>query len=222
VEAAAYIYIIIMTIFMLSIPSSYFRALISISSLLLILYLRGEDPKISYRAIPLSSAMAFMMTLPFLLVSDVEYSGANLELGEIVPWHLSIATWEESVYRGYILGYSPPQFIFSSIIFSLIHSQNPGFGLMPFIGILSAGIFLCLLRVSFGLLPAISFHFCWNIFLEHLWGFPTSGIIGSSIFSSELRGDPIITGGSFGPEGSIIALIEFSVGSAVLYMLKRV
>ncbi|MCC6029845.1 MAG: hypothetical protein LM591_06875 [Candidatus Korarchaeum sp.] len=97
-EAAAYIYMIIMTIFMLSIPSSYFRALISISSLLLILYLRGEDPKIGYRAIPLSSAVAFTMTLPFLLISDVKYSGVNIELEEIIPWHLSIAVWEESVY----------------------------------------------------------------------------------------------------------------------------
>jgi len=221
VGVTTYIYIIMMTIFMLSIPSSYIRALISISSLFLILYIRGEDPKIGYRAIPVSSAIAFVMTLPFLLVSEVRYSGADLKLGEIIPWHLSIALWEESVYRGHILRYSTPQFIFSSVIFSLIHSQNPGFGLMPFIGLLSAGIFLCSLRVHLGLSSAIAFHFCWNIFLEHLWGFPTSGIIGSSLFSSELKGSPIITGGPFGPEGSLIALIEFSLGSAALYMLKR-
>ncbi len=202
----------------LLIPSVYLRAVTS--SLLLLLLLRAKGSGYHFGAFKgsvLSPFVAFIMTLPFLSSARISYSEASLaEIAQMIPWHVSIAIWEECLYRGPILRYSMPRFILSSALFSLMHSQNPGFGILPFIGIFSAGIFLCSLRARWGLIPSVLFHTSWNICLEHLWGFPTSGLKGISFFKSEPVGIDLITGGDFGPEGSLLAVAEFVAASLML------
>ncbi|MCS7102600.1 MAG: CPBP family intramembrane metalloprotease [Candidatus Korarchaeum sp.] len=217
-DAEFLIYLVLLTLIILAIPSIYLRAATSLLLLLILLQVKGVsynlgNPRESF----LSVLLAFSMTLPFLLFARVKYSGVSqLEIAQMVPWHISIAILEECLYRGPILSYSLPKFILSSSLFSLTHSQNPGFSILPSIGIFSAGIFLCSLRVKWGLLPSVLFHLSWNLCLEHLWGFPVSGLTGSSVFSLEPIGPSFLTGGEFGPEGSILAVAEFTLSSVLL------
>lgn len=215
-------YLILLIFITLAIPSVHLRAATSLILFLISLRVKGVRYNLGgiSRSL-LSSLLAFKMTLPFLLLSRVKYSGISpMELTQIIPWHVSIALWEECLYRGPVSSYSPARFLLSSSLFSLMHSQNPGFGFLPCIGILSAGVFLCSLRVRWGMLPSVSFHLSWNLCLEHLWGFPTSGLTGPSVFLSEMTGPSFLTGGDFGPEGSIVAIAEFTL-SFVLFNRGR-
>lgn len=211
-------YLISLSLITLTIPSVHLRAATSLTLFLISLRVKGVRYNFgSVNRSVLSSLLALKMTLPFLLLYRVRYSGIDpMEIVPMIPWHVSIALWEEFLYRGPISDYSPARFLLSSSMFSLAHSQNPGFGFLPCIGILSAGFFLCSLRVRWGILPSVSFHLSWNLCLEHLWGFPTSGLTGSSVFLSEPTGPSFLTGGDFGPEGSVIAIAGFTLSSVLL------
>lgn len=211
---------LILMSFMLIIPSIYLRAAISILSIATIHKLRRRNINLGNPNGALaSSALAFLMTLPFLTLADLRYTDiSQFDVIRIIPQQLAIAVWEECFFRGVLSG-SAFQFILSSMFFSLLHSLNPGFGILPLINLFIIGVFLCLLRIRYGLLASISFHFSWNTVSEHLWGFPTSGILGISVFTSKLVGPSPLTGGKFGPEGSLIALIEFAI--CTLTMVRK-
>ncbi len=211
-ERKALAFLLTATILMMVVPTPYLRALLSLTVFALLVRYHGEDPKIGTltRSVT-ASILAFAMTLLLLPFSQVEVSGFDSAvLLSIIPFHLSVAVWEEVVYRGYpLLRFSRVNLLASSLAFSLIHAFNPGFGLQAFLGIFMAGLALGVMRCEWGLGPAISMHFSWNIFMEHLWGYPTSGLRGPSVFVSNLVGSDILTGGNFGPEASIIVMIEF-------------
>ncbi|MEM3619339.1 MAG: metal-sulfur cluster assembly factor [Candidatus Korarchaeum sp.] len=211
-------YLMLATLIALAIPSTHLRAFTSSLLLFILLRVKGANFNLgTIRRSAISSLLALIMTLPFLSLARMSFSGVNpLDIAEMIPFHISVALWEECLYRGPVLGCSLHRFILSSLLFSLLHFQNPGFSFLPFIGIFSAGIFLCLLRVHLGLLSSISFHISWNVCLEHLWGFPTSGLVGPSIFKVEPIGSKLLTGGEFGPEGSVVALAEFTLASAII------
>ena len=158
-----------------------------------------------------ASFLAFIMTFPFLLISDVRFSGyIPLEDAlDILLLQASVSTWEEVVYRGPLYKRTLTSLIFSSFMFSLIHSFNPGYGIMAFLGIFSAGLALGIMRHFWWLLSTISFHLTWNIAIGHIWGFTLSGIREESIFISTLHVPTLLSGGYFGPEASIISLLEF-------------
>lgn len=222
-DAESIFYFMITILVTLIIPEIHLRAVSSLVIVLVMLRLRGIHPRLgTVEGSVISPILALTMTIPFASIAEVNYHGAEIvEIASMIPYHLSVAVWEECLYRGFILRRSPPLLILSSSIFSILHAKNPGFGFLPFIGLLSAGIFLCLIRIGWGLIPSVLFHLSWNLSLEHLWGFPTSGLRGPSIFSSELVGPSFMTGGDFGPEGSVLAVVEFALASAILLLKAR-
>ncbi|GEM_PF-1270257 len=223
-EGKALAFLLAATILMMVVPTPYLRALLSSTVFVLLVRYQGEDLKIgSLKRSVAASLLAFAMTLPLLLFSKLEFSDFNSAfLLSAIPFHLSVAVWEEVVYRGYpLLRFSRVNLLASSLVFSLIHAFNPGFGLQAFLGIFIAGLALGLVRCEWGLGPAISMHFSWNISMEHLWGYPTSGLRGPSVFVSKLIGSDILTGGNFGPEASIIVMIEFSLLFLALRFMRR-
>ncbi len=200
------------TLVMMVVPSVYLRAVISLAIFTLLVRYEKEDPKLgTLKRSALASMLAFLMTLPLLPLSRVEVRAQDPSvLLEFATFHLSVATWEEAVYRGYpLLRFSGGALIASSLAFSIIHIFNPGFGPQAFVGIFLAGLALGVMRYEWGLAPSISMHFTWNILMEHIWGYPTSGLRGPSILRSELTGPDLITGGDFGPEASVVVMIEF-------------
>ncbi len=200
------------TLFMMAVPSVYLRAIISLAVFAILVMYEKEDPNTgTLKRSVLASVLAFLMTLPLLPFSRVEIGVLDPSiLLEFSIFHLSVATWEEAVYRGYpLLRFSGGALIASSLAFSIIHIFNPGFGPQAFVGIFLAGLALGVMRYEWGLAPSISMHFTWNILMEHIWGYPTSGLRGPSILRSELTGPDLITGGDFGPEASVVVMIEF-------------
>ena len=50
-------------------------------------------------------------------------------------------------------------------------------------------------------------HLTWNFFQGPVFGYEVSGFHTQSIITQEIKGNPIITGGEFGFEGSILATV---------------
>ncbi|WP_431243630.1 hypothetical protein ACQ9BO_03380 [Flavobacterium sp. P21] len=65
-------------------------------------------------------------------------------------------------------------------------------------------------------------HFAWNFTQSGIYGAITSGNEKTnSLLNAKIQGPEFITGGEFGPEGSIQAIVFCAVGAIVLLALSR-
>ncbi len=107
----------------------------------------------------------------------------------------------------------------SSMIFSLMHVGNPNAGSLALLNIFLAGVLIGLVFVTLRSLLAVwSLHFTWNFTLE-LVNLPVSGVDFATAwhpFVLSPKGGGVMTGGSFGPEGSIFLTVVLIAGSAYL------
>ena len=62
-------------------------------------------------------------------------------------------------------------------------------------------------------------HLTWNFFQGPIFGFEVSGIESESIIKQSVTGNEILTGGSFGFEGSILATVGIII--MILYLDKK-
>jgi uncharacterized protein len=107
----------------------------------------------------------------------------------------------------------------SSLLFSSLHLLNPGITLLSFLGIFLFGFFAGVYVLKEGNLWLISgLHSIWNWGVTCIYGV---GIIGdeagkTSLFKPIFTGSDIITGGTYGMEGSIITFIVLVFASLVI------
>jgi len=136
-----------------------------------------------------------------------------------------LAAWEEFVLRGYLLrqlsiGLNPMAgVIITGILFGLMHSGNPGANWQGLLYTAIGGMLMGLWMVRSGSLwLLIGYHFGWNATASALFGLELSGFEeGQSIFVSSLSGSQWLTGGDYGFEASLPAVIfEVLVLSVVL------
>ncbi len=111
-----------------------------------------------------------------------------------------------------VLGFWSSAIAFS-ILFGMGHSGNPGES--P-IGLLSAGlagiVFCFSLWRTGSLWWAIGFHCAWDWSQSYLYGVADSGLmVEHHLLATHPVGKPILSGGSTGPEGSIIILGIFAL-----------
>jgi membrane protease YdiL (CAAX protease family) len=141
-----------------------------------------------------------------------------------------LAAWEEFVLRGYVfrqlsLGINPTgAVIISGLIFGLLHSANPGASWQGILYTVVGGMLMgWLLLQSGSLWLLIGYHFGWNATASSVFGLDVSGFGGdSSILQSTLTGPEILTGGSYGFEASLPAVIaEFLVLLLAIYLWPR-
>lgn len=144
--------------------------------------------------------------------------------GEGMIVFLAVGFGEEVLFRGYCFQVvlkgtnAAVAIVLSSLAFSAAHFMNPNTTTISFINIALAGVWLALSFVRTNhLWLAAGFHTAWNFTQGTIFGFPVSGIGGKSIFSSIELGDDWITGGSFGPEGGIVATVVLLISISVLY-----
>ncbi len=140
---------------------------------------------------------------------------------------LSVAIFEEILLRGIIfriveekLG-SITALLLSALIFGGVHSMNPGSSIISSLctGIVGF-IFGAVYVYSRSLWLPIAIHFSWNFVQSGIFGAVTSGNEKtSSLLTTEISGPEIITGGAFGPEGTIQAVILWSVVAIILSIL---
>lgn len=147
------------------------------------------------------------------------------ELAILAAGFLLAAGFEEALFHGYpfqtlIEGIGPhPALLLVSVVFSLFHRANPNFTLIGSINVGLAGLLLGVgyLQTRALWLP-IGIHLSWNFF-QVLFSFPVSGLqFASGPISAEVEGPELLTGGPFGPEGSVIATIVFSMATAFLVL----
>ena len=132
------------------------------------------------------------------------------------------AALEEITYRGYAFQRlieavgAPFAVVISSVAFGLAHWGNPAVTpLSTFNTILAGMVMACgYLRVRSLWLP-IGLHFAWNFVLGPVASLPVSGLhLGFAMFNSHVYGPIWLTGGDYGPEGSVI-LTVVSIGGIV-------
>lgn len=141
----------------------------------------------------------------------------------------TVAVIEEILVRGIIfrimeekLG-SYISLAFSSILFGVLHLANPNGTLISGICITTAGfLFGVLFIYSRNLWMPIALHFAWNFTQSGIFGAITSGNEKTnSLLEAQIQGPEFITGGAFGPEGSIQAIIFCALATIIILYLNH-
>jgi uncharacterized protein len=111
----------------------------------------------------------------------------------------------------------------SSVIFGVLHLANPHTTLLSSLCITAAGFLMGSAFIySRNLWFPIALHFAWNFTQSGIYGAITSGNEKTnSLLEAKIKGSEIITGGAFGPEGSIQATLLCFIASVLLLMICR-
>jgi membrane protease YdiL (CAAX protease family) len=114
--------------------------------------------------------------------------------------------------------------LISVLLFTMAHLGNPGETLVGILGVACAGLVLVFALYRTGTLWwAIGFHTSWDWAQSCLYGTPDSGTIAiGHILSSHPVGPVLLSGGSAGPEGSLLVLPTLAlVGLVIHFTLPR-
>ncbi|HEY1678841.1 MAG TPA: type II CAAX endopeptidase family protein [Candidatus Sulfotelmatobacter sp.] len=139
---------------------------------------------------------------------------------------LLVGLFEDFLLRGYSqftltrgIGFWPAAIVLSCT-FGLIHLRNGGEQWPGLLAAAAIGFFFCLtLRRTGNLWFAVGFHAAWDWGETFFYSVPDSGTISPGhLLSSSLRGPPWLSGGSVGPEGSVLC---FAVIALVWIIFDR-
>jgi membrane protease YdiL (CAAX protease family) len=138
---------------------------------------------------------------------------------------LGVAVHEEFAFRGYwLFSFSRrlrfwPAAIFVSIVFGAAHLGNPGENALGIVQVVATGLFFCLtIRRTGNLWFAVGFHAAWDWAETFFYGTPDSGLLGVGRFlNTSVQGPNWITGGSAGPEGSVVAFLVLLIFALLIH-----
>ncbi|MGI5864853.1 MAG: CPBP family intramembrane glutamic endopeptidase [Myxococcales bacterium] len=134
---------------------------------------------------------------------------------------------EEVFARGYLLYALSRSFLrlpggvaLTSAFFGALHALNPNFSALALATLILAGLFLASVRLYFdSLWAAMGAHAAFNLSEGVLLGQPVSGLRPEgAVLHLRLTGPDWLTGGDFGPEASLLALVALVVASAALLL----
>ena len=149
--------------------------------------------------------------------ATVDVRGTSWE--EIAYWllvFLTVGVGEEIIFRGIIFRQIDERWntwtalIVSALLFGIIHLPNDGATWWSSLAIaIEAGLMLAAAyKWSGSLWLPIGIHWAWNYVQGNVFGLAVSGSnAGTTILATTVNGPDIITGGPFGPEASIVAVI---------------
>lgn len=107
----------------------------------------------------------------------------------------------------------------SAVLFGAVHAANPGATWVSSLAIaLEAGVLLAAaFVVTRNLWLPIGLHFAWNFLEGPIYGTQVSGhTFVTSAFAAQMHGPAILTGGSFGPEAGLPAMLTCLAAAAFL------
>ena len=181
---------------------------------------------------------AFGIALQSLTIGIMVFAGdfkvisVNPVSNLILPFTIafSVAIFEEILIRGIIFRILEEKYgsyislIISSIIFGVLHLANTNSTILSSLcvgiegGLLMGAAFIYARNLWF----PIAIHFSWNFMQSGIFGAITSGNENtSSLFTTHITGNYWVTGGQFGPEGTIQAVIICLSGSWLLLHLGK-
>lgn len=112
----------------------------------------------------------------------------------------------------------------SAALFGLLHALNPGATIVSTVAIaLEAGVLLAAAySLTRNLWFPIGLHLGWNFTEGGVFGVSVSGgSTAKGVFSVSLAGRPLLTGGNFGPEASLIA-IAVCLAVAIVFLVLAI
>jgi uncharacterized protein len=127
---------------------------------------------------------------------------------------LLVGFFEESLLRGYLqhtltrgIGFWWSA-LFLSVVFALGHTTNTGESVPGIVEVGLAGLLFCLsLWYTKSLWWAVGFHAGWDWGQSYFYGTPDSGLVTKGhLLSSHAAGNPLWSGGTAGPEGSLLVV----------------
>ena len=184
--------------------------------------------------------LVMMGSVVLLLVvsGTAEIGDIGIPEGSGLLFFLYIMMWipqgfsEELMFRGYMMPRLAPRFgkafavFFSSLLFGIFHAANRGFTVIALINLVLIALayaLICLYKDS--ILMTAAAHSVWNFAQGNLFGLEVSGNTSSAsiLHASYDKGvSAILSGGEFGPEGSIfVTLISLVTIGIVFFLLKR-
>ncbi len=136
---------------------------------------------------------------------------------------------EEWIVRGYIYRTLKDRWrpwtaaLASSILFALLHAHNPAVSAIALVNIVLAGLVLAaLVERSGSLWSATLAHGWWNFGVACLLSLPVSGVRIFHLLEVSVSGDEELTGGAFGPEGSLVlTLLGLPIAAVLWWRLGR-
>jgi uncharacterized protein len=177
----------------------------------------------------LMGALLFAAVLSVLALLGVyHYTGSVPASVLIVPLMASVAAgiFEELLFRGVLFRLIESAvgtwlaLAISAVLFGLIHLSNPHATLLGACSImLEAGVLLAAAYlVARRLWLPIGLHIAWNFTQGGIFGLVVSGASASvGLFNGVLSGPVWLSGGEFGAEGSVVAVI-ICLGAAVGFL----
>jgi uncharacterized protein len=142
---------------------------------------------------------------------------------------LALPFFEEMVFRGVVFRLVQQKygswvaFVVSSLMFGAVHATNEGetfagVAAIAFVyGPMLAAPFMLTRRLWMG----IGLHGAWNYTMGKVYGIPISGTPGEGLFKATVEGPDLLTGGSAGMEGSVIAFLV-GIAATVLMLIMAV
>ena len=162
----------------------------------------------------ITSIVLIMMILGCYRIESVQFDTKNVIFRLL--FFLLVGIGEEIIFRGVILRYISARWNFaialviSALLFGCIHITNDNATIWSSLAIaIEAGLMLGAAYMYSGTLWfPIGIHWAWNFFEGIVFGTPVSGYVeNTTIFTSSINGSDLITGGSFGPEASVVSVI---------------
>lgn len=186
-------------------------------------YLRAGALSESVLGLALGTGVALVVVLVMFAVGGVRWSGQG---GSAFGWLAGAlgalgflvipAAAEEALLRGYPLqalaeAWGPAvALIVTAGVFGALHLANPGVTVIGVLNVAVAGVFLGIIYLRTGSLWwATGAHVGWNWAHGYLADVPVSGLelLDAPLYEGATRGPAWVGGGSFGPEGSLVATV---------------
>jgi len=113
--------------------------------------------------------------------------------------------------------------VLTSALFLVAHTSNAGETKIGLISVFLAGlVFVVAMWRTGSLWWAIGFHMAWDWAQSFLYGVPDSGgLIQGRLFATHPLGNPTLSGGTVGPEGSVLIIPVLILVIIVLLLTKR-
>jgi membrane protease YdiL (CAAX protease family) len=140
---------------------------------------------------------------------------------------LSVGFFEEFFFRGYVqftlatgVGFWPAATLLSAA-FGALHIRNRGEDAVGALGVFVIGMFFCLtLRRTGSLWFAVGLHAAFDWGETFLYSVPDSGVVAPGhLLNSSLHGPVWLTGGTVGPEASVMAFVVVALAALLFARL---
>jgi len=196
--------------------------------------------------LPLGTAIPHLLVgilFAAILMSAIVGIAALLGGYAIVGWGGSTSLWqilflaglqagflEELILRGIVFRYleeavgSWLALVLSALLFGFLHAGNDNATLLSSVaiameaGVLLGGAYMLTRNLWF----AIGIHAGWNVVQGYVWDVAVSGEAVDGLLDSRATGDPLISGGAFGLEASVVAMVVATgAGLVIVWLAAR-